>query len=371
MEIEAYKTLKSFYKGRKVFITGHTGFKGSWLCKTLAGFGAELYGYSLNPPTDPALYNLTNVNDIMKKSFISDIRDFEKLKDAVMISEPEIILHLAAQPLVRDSYKNTLDTYSINVMGTANILETLKHQKSVRVFLNITTDKVYENKEWSWGYRENDSLGGRDPYSASKSCSEIITSSFRESFFPKARYSEHKVSIGTARAGNVIGGGDFAADRLVPDIFRSVFANQMLELRNPNSMRPWQHILDPLNGYILLAERMYHSSDFSEGWNFGPEDSDCRTVMELVMLIQSEIGKNSQSLRFPGYSVKSSSLHEAGLLKLDISKSRSFLNFSPVMNIQETVRKTVEWYDVYHSGKNLINATEKQISEYYSRDSEK
>ena len=268
----------SFYKGKKVLITGHTGFKGSWLCRILVGAGAQVTGYSLTPPTEPNLFSMADVEDKME-SVIGDIRDLAHLKEVFEKTQPEIVLHLAAQPIVRDSYKDPVYTYETNVMGTVNICECVRINPCVKSFLNVTTDKVYENKEWAWGYRENEPLDGYDPYSNSKSCSELVTHSYKRSFF-----NDTKVAVSTSRAGNVIGGGDFANDRIIPDCVRAIQSGKEILVRNPNSTRPYQHVLEPLKIYLMIVEAQYKNHELEGYYNVGPNDSDCRTTGELVTL---------------------------------------------------------------------------------------
>jgi CDP-glucose 4,6-dehydratase len=269
----------NIYRNRKVLITGHTGFKGSWLCMLLHHSGAKVYGYALEPPTCPSLYEVAKIDELVN-SHIADIRDYQTLLKVFSEIQPEIVIHMAAQPLVRNSYKNPVETYAINVMGTVNLLEAVRHTKSVRAVINVTTDKCYENREWIWGYRENDTIGGYDPYSNSKGCSELVTSSFRNSFFNPAEYGNtHQVALASARAGNVIGGGDWAEDRLIPDFIRAIEKNEKVIIRNPYAIRPWQHVLEPLSGYLMLGAKLYSEGiKYAEGWNFGPDDKDVKPV---------------------------------------------------------------------------------------------
>ena len=301
-----------FYKGKKVFITGHTGFKGSWLCKLLANAGADVTGYSLNPPTSPSLFEIANIESDVK-SVIGDIRDFDSLKKAFDEAQPEIVLHLAAQPIVRDSYKMPAYTYETNVMGTVNILECVRQSNCVKSFLNVTTDKVYENKEWQWGYRENEPLDGFDPYSNSKSCSELVTHSYKNSFFADGR-----TAISTARAGNVIGGGDFANDRIIPDCVRALEKGENIIVRNPHSTRPYQHVLEPLGAYLMIAQAQYENPACAGSYNVGPGDEDCITTGQLADLFCNSWGGEAawENLYQGGP-------HEANFLKLDCSKIRT------------------------------------------------
>ena len=346
---------REFWKGKKVFITGHTGFKGSWLCLWLQDCGADITGFSLAPNSNPSLFESASVANNMS-SIIGDIRDLDFLKDSVLRSSPDIIIHMAAQPLVRYSYENPHDTYSTNVMGTINIFEAARKTSSVKAILNVTTDKCYENKEWIWAYRENEPMGGHDPYSSSKACSELVTSAYRQSFF----YNESSASVASARAGNVIGGGDWSKDRLIPDILNSFEKNKEVLIRNPNAIRPWQHVLEPLHGYLQLAEKLYLEGEYySQGWNFGPEDEDVRAVRDIIdYLVDSWDGNVSWR-----HDV-SDQPHEAQLLKLDISKAKNLLNWSPKLRIFETLDWVVEWHKNWVTGNDSKNFTLKQIHEY-------
>lgn len=342
-----------FYKGKRVFVTGHTGFKGAWLCKILANSGADVTGYSLEPPTEPSLFEIAKIGENIH-SVIGDIRDYESLKNAFDSAQPEIVLHLAAQPIVRESYKNPAYTYETNVMGTVNILECVRNSDCLESFLNVTTDKVYLNKEWSWGYRENEELDGFDPYSNSKSCSELVTHSYKNSFF-----ADGKVVISTARAGNVIGGGDFAADRIIPDCVRAMSEKREIIVRNPYSTRPYQHVLEPLFAYLMIAEKQYCNAEFSGWYNVGPDECDCVTTGELVDLFCKLWGvaswKNVAEENAP---------HEANFLKLDCSKIKSIFGWKPRWHIAEAVEKTVEWSKIYLQNGNVSAVMDKQIEEY-------
>jgi CDP-glucose 4,6-dehydratase len=353
---------QKFWKNKRVFVTGHTGFKGSWLSLWLNSMGANVTGYALNPPTEPSLYEKICEIDQLVNSNIGDVRDYQSLYNAMSEAQPEIVIHMAAQPLVRDSYKNPVDTYSINVMGTVNLLESIRNCKSVRAVVNVTTDKCYENKEWPWGYRENETLGGYDPYSNSKACSELVTSSYRNSFFNPKDYEMHGVGIASARAGNVIGGGDWAADRLVPDCIRSLLNNQPIIIRNPHAIRPWQHVLEPLSGYLLLAQRLYEDgASFSEGWNFGPNDEDAKSVEWIVSKMCTMWGNNSS------FSIdEGNHPHEAHYLKLDCSKAKTMLGWYPKWNLEQTLKKIISWVEVYKNEENLMETCLKQIDEYVS-----
>jgi CDP-glucose 4,6-dehydratase len=348
-----------FWKSKKVLLTGHTGFKGSWLSLWLQSMGADLIGYSLRPPTNPNLYDIANVG-LEMQSVIGDIRDFDLLKSVVDEYSPEIVIHMAAQPLVRYSYRNPVETYSTNVMGTVNLLEAVRLSDKVRVVINVTSDKCYENREWLWGYREDDAVGGFDPYSNSKGCSELVTASYRNSFFPPNNFSSHGLSLASARAGNVIGGGDWADDRLIPDLIRAIDQDKPIRIRNPNSIRPWQHVLEPLSGYLLLAERMYKDgASFSESWNFGPDDSDAKPVKWILNQII-----NSWGIEKTWMTVEGDQLHEAQYLRLDCSKSKARLNWAPRWAIDRSIDNIVQWHKSYSSNENMRELTIKQIDDY-------
>ncbi|HAV27973.1 MAG TPA: CDP-glucose 4,6-dehydratase [Lachnospiraceae bacterium] len=346
-------SLEEFYKGRKVFVTGHTGFKGSWLCHLLIYLGAEVTGYAILPPTDPSIYELTGLSDRIH-SVIGDVRDGEKLKNAMREAEPEIVLHLAAQPIVRESYRNPVYTYETNVMGTVHVLEAVRAVESVRSFLNVTTDKVYQNNEWEWGYRETDPLDGYDPYSNSKSCSELVTHSYQKSFFTDGR-----CAISTARAGNVIGGGDFAADRIIPDCVRAALTGQDIIVRNPFSTRPYQHVLEPLCAYLMIAMRQYEDNRFSGNYNVGPDDRDCVTTGELADLFCASWGDGMRWInKYDG------GPHEANFLKLDCSRIKSVFGWKSVWRVSEAVERTVAWSRVYEAGEDVTGVMGRQIGEY-------
>ena len=344
----------SFYKGKKVLVTGHTGFKGSWLCKILADAGAVVTGYSIDVPTKPSLFELAEIEKDVK-SIKGDIRDYNSLKKEFDDFSPEIVFHLAAQPIVRESYKNPRYTYETNVMGTVNILECVRNCDTVKSFLNVTTDKVYLNREWEWGYRENDELDGFDPYSNSKSCSELVTHSYKNSFF-----ADDKIAVSTARAGNVIGGGDFAPDRIIPDCVRSAVSGNKILIRNPYSTRPYQHVLEPLYAYLLIAEKQYENVKFSGYYNVGPDDCDCLTTGDLVDLFVKKWGEGIEWT-----SKADNGPHEANFLKLDCSKMKKTFGWKPEWNIEKTVEKTVEWYKIYAENGNIRDCMEKQINEFF------
>ncbi|WGU93818.1 CDP-glucose 4,6-dehydratase [Paenibacillus dendritiformis] len=348
-----------FWNGKKVFLTGHTGFKGSWLSLWLSSLEAKVTGYALQPITTPNLFELSRLDEIMEKNYIGDIRDLVGLTQAMKESEPEIVIHMAAQPLVRESYVDPMGTYSTNVMGTVNVLEAVRACESVTTVINVTTDKCYENREWVWGYRENDPLGGYDPYSSSKACSELVTKSYRNSFFSD-HSKERRVAISSARAGNVIGGGDWAADRLVPDCLRSLLANDIITIRNPYAIRPWQHVLEPLSGYLLLAEKMYeHGPKFADAWNFGPNDADAKPVEWIVKTLCEKWG-NSAQVEID----QRPSPHEAKYLKLDCSKAMTELEWRPNWNLESTLQKIVDWTLAYQSGMDMRKVSLEQIADF-------
>jgi len=328
----------SFWSGKRVFMTGHTGFKGSWLSLWLQALGAELTGYALDPPTPINLFEEARVDDGMHH-VVGDVRDLNLLKTVLHETRPEIVIHMAAQPLVRYSYAEPVETYATNVMGTVHLLEAVRLTPTVRAVINVTTDKCYENREWVWGYRENEPMGGYDPYSNSKGCSELVTASYRSSFFNPSDYDRHGVGLATARAGNVIGGGDWAADRLVPDIIAAFELGKTVFIRNPSAIRPWQHVLEPLRGYLILAEKLYtEGGAFAEAWNFGPRDSDARQVLWIVEQIAQRWGDDAK------WEVESGeNPHEATYLKLDISKARNRLAWHPVLSLTDSLDLIVDW----------------------------
>ena len=350
------ENILEFYNGRRVFVTGHTGFKGSWLCKMLVNAGAKVTGYSLEPPTSPSLFNIANIaSDV--HSVIGDIRDLALLKTIFNEVQPEIVLHLAAQPIVRDSYRDPVYTYETNVMGTVNILECVRHFSCVRSFLHVTTDKVYLNKEWVWGYRENEELDGFDPYSNSKSCSELVTHSYKNSFF-----SDSKVAISTARAGNVIGGGDFAKDRIIPDCVRAAQAKEDIIVRNPFSTRPYQHVLEPLYAYLMIAARQYVDGRYAGYYNVGPDDVDCFLTGALVDLFVQKWGDEMKWInRYEG------GFHEANFLKLDCSKLKNTFDWVPRWNLETAIIKVVEWSKCWINGEDVRICMDKQINEFLEK----
>lgn len=349
-------SLSEFYKGKNVFVTGHTGFKGSWLCMILKMFGANVTGYSLELQTEPNLFNIANIEKSIN-SVIGDIRDLSKLEVAFEKAKPEIVFHLAAQPLVRESYKNPVYTYETNVLGTVNILECIRNSNSVKSFLNVTTDKVYKNNEWEWGYRENEPLDGFDPYSNSKSCSELVTHSYKSSFF-----ADGHVTISTARAGNVIGGGDFSQDRIIPDCVRAVKSHEEIVVRNPSSTRPYQHVLDPLFAYLMIAQKQYENENFAGYYNVGPDDCDCVTTEGLVNLFCKKWGQGASWVH-----KGDNGPHEANFLKLDCSKLKSKFNWKPTWHIEKAIEKTVEWTKAYFDNENIELLMQDQISEFMQK----
>ena len=353
------KFLNDFYRGKKVFVTGHTGFKGSWMCKMLANAGAEVTGFSLNPPTNPSLYEIAGIaNDV--HSVIGDIRNFDMLWETFDKAKPEIVLHLAAQPIVRDSYKAPAYTYETNVMGTVNILECVRKSDCVRSFLNVTTDKVYLNKEWNWGYRENEELDGFDPYSNSKSCSELVTHSYKNSFFTD-KEGNSIIPISTSRAGNVIGGGDFANDRIIPDCVRAALKHEDIIVRNPFSTRPYQHVLEPVYAYLMIAAKQYEDSKYAGWYNVGPDDTDCFKTGALVDLFVSKWGENLKWVnKYDG------GPHEANFLKLDCSKLKTTFDWRPHWNLEIAIEKVVEWSKCWMRGGDVRGCMDLQIDEFLS-----
>lgn len=346
----------SFYRGKKVFVTGHTGFKGSWLCKILVNSGAIVTGYSLDPPTIPALFEIAQIEKDITH-LVGDIRDYKSLKKAFDRVQPEIVFHLAAQPIVRDSYKDPAYTYETNVMGTVNILECVRNSNCVKSFLNITTDKVYLNKEWEWGYRENEELDGFDPYSNSKSCSELVTHCYKNSFF-----ADRAVTISTARAGNVIGGGDFANDRIIPDCIRAAIKGDDIIVRNPYSTRPYQHVLEPLYAYLMIAAKQYVDSKYAGYYNVGPDDVDCFQTGALVDLFVTKWGDNMKWINhFDG------GPHEANFLKLDCAKLKTTFDWRPRWNLDTAIEKVVEWSKCWIEKGDVRACMDNQISEFLNK----
>jgi CDP-glucose 4,6-dehydratase len=348
-----------FWRNKTVLITGHTGFKGSWLSLWLQSMGANLTGYSLSPPTSPSLFVEANVGENMN-SIIGNILDLPNLQNVINRTNPSVVIHMAAQPLVIYSYKNPVETYLTNVIGTVNLLESVRNSTGVKVIINVTTDKCYENREWDWGYRENESLGGYDPYSSSKGCSELVTSSYRNSFFNATSYSSHGTAVATARAGNVIGGGDWTKDRLIPDILYSFENSQTLKIRNPEAIRPWQHVFEPLRGYLTLAERLFENgSDYAEAWNFGPMDEDARSVRWIVEQMKRLWGNGAQWKE----DIKTSH-HEASYLKLDNSKARNRLGWRPKLELSKSLEIIIDWNKRRSEGENIKELCLNQLRSY-------
>lgn len=349
----------NFWQGKRVFLTGHTGFKGSWLSLWLQEMGAIVKGYSLPAPTTPSLFEEARVWEGMKTEE-GDIRDFTHLRQSMHEFKPEIVFHMAAQPLVRLSYDEPMETYSTNVMGTVYLLEAVKQVGGVKAVVNITSDKCYENREWVWGYREDEPMGGYDPYSNSKGCAELVASSYRQSFFNSDRYEEHGCALASVRAGNVIGGGDWAKDRLIPDILQAFTSKEKVEIRSPYAIRPWQHVLEPLSGYIVIAEKLYTDGpEFAEGWNFGPKEDDAQPVEKIVNQLTKLWGEGAQWLLSQEVHP-----HEAHYLKLDCSKARMRLNWQPVWNLETTLDKIVKWQKAWLNGEDIKAYTINEIKEY-------
>lgn len=347
------KEILQFYHGRKVFVTGHTGFKGTWLCRMLIDAGAEVTGYALESPEEPNLYSISGIAGQMNSVF-GDIRDQGRLQQVFKTAEPEIVFHLAAQPIVRRSYRDPRGTYETNVMGTVNLCECVRDSESVRSFLNVTTDKVYLNREWEWAYRETDPLDGYDPYSNSKSCSELVTHSYRNSFF-----EEQHIAVSTARAGNVIGGGDFSEDRIVPDCVRAALAGQPIIVRNPHSTRPYQHVLEPLSAYLLIARKQYEDIAYADYYNVGPDESDCVTTGRLVALFCDKWGED---LRWTVQDAGGP--HEANFLRLDCARIKQRLGWAPRWNIEEAIEQTCEFTRIYQSKGDIEQEMRREIGEY-------
>lgn len=343
-----------FYKNKRVLVTGHTGFKGTWLCKMLLNAGAQVIGYSLEAPTNPNLFSLSGIEKKMT-SIIGDIRDYEHLYNVFEEYSPEIVFHLAAQPIVRDSYKNPKYTYETNVIGTVNLLECVRLFPCVKSVLNVTTDKVYNNKEWCWGYRENEALDGFDPYSNSKSCSELVTHSYKNSFF-----NNRNIAISTARAGNVIGGGDFANDRIIPDCVRAMEKREVIQVRNPYSTRPYQHVLEPLVVYLIIAEKQYEDKKFQGYYNVGPDDCDCVTTGNLVDLFCDKWGVNAKWVNC----AESNAPHEANFLKLDCSKVKMTFGWKPRWHIEECMEKVCDFSKIWINNGDIPNEMDKEINEF-------
>ena len=342
-----------------MFITGHTGFKGSWLSLWLQSMGAQVIGYALVPPTNPSLFEVARVGEGMT-SIIGDIRDLAHLRKAFAEHQPEIVIHMAAQPLVRYSYIEPVETYSTNVMGTVNLLEAVRGTDSVKAVVNVTSDKCYENREWVWGYRESEAMGGHDPYSNSKGCAELVTASYRNSYFHPEKYKEHGVAIASCRAGNVIGGGDWADDRLIPDIMRAITQGKPVNIRNPHAIRPWQHVLEPLSGYLVLAQKLHEEGTaYAEGWNFGPNDQDAKPVQWIVEKLTKAWGEDASWTLDGG-----DHPHEAHYLKLDCSKAKAQLDWHPRWHLDQALSAIISWQRAYRDGCDMRDMTIGQINAY-------
>jgi CDP-glucose 4,6-dehydratase len=357
MEIIKGKVNKAFWNSKKVFLTGHTGFKGSWVSIWLQSMGAIVKGYSLEPNTNPNLFTEAKVDENMESEF-GDIRDLKQISKSMLDFNPDVLIHMAAQPLVRLSYQEPVDTYTTNVIGTVNVLEAARNCPNLKAIVSVTTDKCYENNEWDWGYRENEPMGGHDPYSSSKGCAELVTSAYRRSFFN----SKESASLASARAGNVIGGGDWADDRLIPDILKAFEKSEPVVIRNPLSTRPWQHVLEPLSGYLVLAEELYvNGDDFAEGWNFGPKDEGCKPVNWILdkMVANWGVGASWEL-------DKNNNPHEAGFLKLDCSKAANRLKWQPKWSLQETLELIIDWHQVYLNKEDVKVQCLKEIKKYSS-----
>jgi CDP-glucose 4,6-dehydratase len=352
--MEGLEMNRGFWKKKTVFLTGHTGFKGGWIAHCLHELGASVHGYSLEPPTQPNFFTETQLQKILANSTIGDIRDIEVLTSALKIAKPNIIIHMAAQPLVRKSYNIPVETFATNVMGTINVLEAARQVDTTKAIINVTTDKCYENKDWYWPYRENDRLGGHDPYSASKACAEMAAAAYQKSFL-----ADVNIHLASVRAGNVIGGGDWAIDRLIPDFFKGLDAGKTMTVRSPNAVRPWQHVLEPLWGYLLLAEKLYtEGKAFAEAWNFGPEESDAKPVswiVEQLCMSNSQAKWQIENIKQP---------HESDLLKLDINKAKARLGWTPRWNLKTALNKTIEWHQAWQKKDDMAAITSAQIQAY-------
>lgn len=350
---------QKFWQGKRILLTGHTGFKGSWLSLWLQSMGAHVIGYALAPPTNPNLFEVAEVGKGMT-SIIGDIRDLAHLRKVFAEHQPEIVIHMAAQALVRYSYLEPVETYATNVMGSVNLLEAVRHTGGVKAVVNVTSDKCYENREWAWGYRENEAMGGYDPYSNSKGCAELVTAAYRNSYFHPEKFHEHGVAIGSGRAGNVIGGGDWAEDRLIPDMMRAITQGQSVGIRNPNSIRPWQHVLEPLSGYLLLAQKLYEDgANFAEGWNFGPNDDDAKPVQWILDNLTKTWGEGASWALDGG-----NHPHEAHYLKLDCSKAKSRLGWQPRWSLAKTIDQICIWHKAHLAGADMQAVCHEQIQQY-------
>jgi len=357
--VEGVAVNPEFWQGKRVLLTGHTGFKGSWLSLWLQSMGAQVVGYALAPPTNPSLFEVAEVGKGMT-NIIGDIRDVEHLRTVFAEYRPEIVIHMAAQALVRYSYVEPVETYSTNVMGTVNLLEAVRSTGSVKAVVNVTSDKCYENREWAWGYRENEAMGGYDPYSSSKGCAELVAAAYRNSYFHPEKYKEHGVALASVRAGNVIGGGDWADDRLIPDIMRAIMQGKPVNIRNPHAIRPWQHVLEPLSGYLLLAQKLYEEgAAYAEGWNFGPNDEDAKPVQWIVEKLTKSWGEGASWVLDGG-----GHPHEAHYLKLDCSKAKTRLDWQPRWHLEDTLAAIIDWHHAYLKEKDMRDLTLRQISAY-------
>lgn len=361
------KVNPDFWKGKKVFLTGHTGFKGSWLSLWLYSMGAKVTGYSLAPNTTPNLYNILEIDCRIEESHLADIRDTANLQKALLKARPDVVIHMAAQALVRESYINPLETYAVNVIGTASILDGIRRTPEVRGVVIVTTDKCYENKEWEWGYRESDALGGYDPYSSSKACAELVTAAYRQSFFNPIDYTKHGVVVASARAGNVIGGGDWSADRLIPDLLMGFEQGNPVRIRNPNAIRPWQHVLEPLSGYLILSQYLLSADGvaYSGAWNFGPTDSDARSVQWIADEMIRKIGGAASWV-----SDQKPQPHEANYLKLDCSRSYARLGWRPRWDLYRALSSIVDWQHSYTLGSDMYSLTLEQIAQFLATKNE-
>ena len=360
LSMKGSKVNPSFWSGKHVFLTGHTGFKGGWLSLWLTSMGAKVTGYALAPKTMPSFFEVVNVEEILERSHIGDIRDLEMLQKAMLKARPDLVIHMAAQPLVRYSYSKPVETYATNVMGTVHVLECIRLLDSVRAVIVVTTDKCYENEERDVGYREDEPMGGSDPYSSSKACAELVTSAYRQSYFSPQKFDQHRVAIASARAGNVIGGGDWSEDRLIPDAIKAFEAGQALIIRNPLATRPWQHVLEPLFGYLVLAQALYQDgSKFDGAWNFGPRDGDARSVQEVINLL---IEKWTSAASWQ--QDQSEQPHEAQSLKLDCSKAQQLLHWMPKWNLEQAIDKTIRWHSAHAEKENMHDFSLQQIASY-------
>ncbi|OFZ65879.1 MAG: CDP-glucose 4,6-dehydratase [Betaproteobacteria bacterium RBG_16_56_24] len=352
-------SMSNFFHGKKVLITGHTGFKGSWFALWLQTMGAKVVGYALPPPTNPSLFITANVANGMT-SIEGDVRDFSSLAKVFEKYQPEIVVHMAAQSLVRHSYANPVETYATNVMGTVHLLEAARLAGCVRAIVNVTSDKCYENREWIWGYRENEPMGGYDPYSSSKGCAELVTAAYRNSYFPSTFSNQQSTALASARAGNVIGGGDWAADRLIPDIMRAIVQGKPVQIRNPHATRPWQHVLEPLSGYLMLAQKLWEDgASYNEAWNFGPNDEDAKPVSWIADRLTKTWDAGASWVPDGG-----GHPHEAHHLKLDCSKAKSRLGWQPRWHLEATLEAIVDWHRAHQGGKDMREVTLQQIAKY-------